>query len=122
MPRGGHNKKRPVTQSGPVALTRWPPAPRHFTDGEVQAWKAVGEAAILLGSVSGADLLLAGRLAQLGARVDAALVDIELKDSTLASLMRLEADLFNRMGLTPQARNTIGPLSKKKAPSGLDEF
>jgi hypothetical protein len=122
MPRGGHNKKRPAQHQGPVALAKWPPAPRHFTEGEVQSWKAIGEAAMLLGSVSGSDLVLAGRLAQLGARVDQALTDVELKSSTLANLMRLEADLLNRMGLTPQARNTIGPLSRPKVKGPLDEF
>lgn len=122
MPRGGHNKKRPAQQGGPVALTKWPRAPRHFTDREVVSWNAIGEAAMLLGSVSGSDLVLAGRLAQLGARVDSALTDVDLKSSTLANLMRLEADLLNRMGLTPQARNTIGPLSKPPPKTPLDEF
>ena len=122
MPRGGHNKKRPQEPQGPAALTRWPPAPRHFTEGEVQAWKAVGEAAMLTGSVSGSDLLLAGRLAQLGARVDAALADTDAQMTAVSSMMRLEADLMNRMGLTPQARNTVGPLSKPKKAGPLDEF
>jgi hypothetical protein len=122
MPRGGHNKKRPVTHSGPAALTKWPHAPSHFSEGEVRAWKAVGEAAMLLGSVSGSDLLLAGRLAQLGARVDAALMDADAQMTAVSSMMRLEADLLNRMGLTPQARNTIGPLSKPSKKGPLDDF
>jgi hypothetical protein len=122
MPRGGHNRKRPVAPSGPTALTRWPQAPSDFTPAEVDAWKVVGEAAMLLGSVTGSDMILAGRLAQLGALVKGSLRDRELKTSTVSNLMRLEADLLTRMGLTPQARNSVGPVSKAKKRGPLDEF
>ena len=122
MPRGGHNRKRPLGPVGPTALTRWPPPPSDFTSTEVDAWKVVGEAAMLLGSVTGSDLILAGRLAQLGALVKGSLRDRELKTSTVSNLMRLEADLLTRMGLTPQARNSVGPVSKAKKRGPLDEF
>ena len=122
MPRGGHNKKRPQEPSGPVALTRWPQAPSDFTPAEVDAWKVVGEAAMLLGSVTGSDLIMAGRLAQLGALVKGSLRDREIKTSTVSNLMRLEADLLGRMGLSPQARNTVGPAAKAKKKGPLDDF
>jgi hypothetical protein len=103
-------------------LAKWPPAPRHFTGSEVDSWKRIGVAAMALGSVAASDLVLAERLAQLDARVSEALSDSDAQMTALSAMMRLEADLLNRMGLTPQARNTIGPLSKPKPKTALDEF
>lgn len=123
MPRGGHNKKKATPETGPTALSVWPKPPASFTARERKSWDRIGRAAVLLGSVGVPDLILAERLAQLHARTDEALADPELKVSTLSALMRLEADLLNRMGLTPQARATVGPLAKAKRDSSpLDEF
>ncbi len=123
MPRGGHNKKHPRSQAGPAALESWPKAPPHFTPGEVASWKRVGQAVMAAGSVGPGDLILAERLAQLHARVTVALGDPDTAMPSLAATMRLEADLLNRMGLTPLARRSIGPLPGKPPPkSPLDEF
>lgn len=123
MPRGGHNKKKTIPDSGPVALTVWPKPPVNFNASERASWARIGRAAIATGSVGSPDLVLAERLAQLDARVDEALSDPDLKVSTLSALLRLEADLLNRMGLTPQARSTVGALAKPKRDSSpLDEF
>lgn len=122
MPRGGHNKKHTSAPAGPPALVKWPKAPKHFTAGEVASWTRLGEAVMVLGSVAGSDLVLAERLAQLDARISEALANPDVQMTALSAMMRLEADLLNRMGLTPQARNTIGPLSKPKKKSPLDEF
>jgi hypothetical protein len=123
MPRGGHNKKREPVQSGPSALVRWPKAPEEFTEGEVKSWSRIGRAVMEAGSVGPGDLVLAERLAQLHARVSLAMADPDTAMASLAATMRLEADLLNRMGLTPLARRSIGPLSKPKKGGGpLDEF
>ena len=122
MPRGGGNKKHAQPVPTPEALTRWPKAPKGFTPAEVASWERIGLAAMALKSVGASDLVLAERLAQLDARVSAALKDKKIAMTALSALMRLEADLLNRMGLTPQARNTIGPLSTPKPKTELDEF
>lgn len=122
MPRGGHNKKHASPTVGPAALAKWPPAPKHFTAADGNSWRRIGEAVMSAGSASPGDLVLAERLAQLHSRVSAALADPEAQMTALSAMMRLEADLLNRMGLTPQARNTIGPLSKPKPKTALDEF
>ena len=118
----GNKRRRPDAISLPCLAT-WPAPPRTFTAGERSAWKRIGEAAMVTGSVSGADLVLAERLAQLHARVDAALVDPDVKPASLVALVRLEGDMLGRMGLSPQGRNTVGPL-RRPAPerSKLDEF
>jgi hypothetical protein len=77
---------------------------------------------MVLGQVAGSDLVLAERLAQLDARISDALANPDVKETALCAFMRLQADLLNRMGLTPQARNTIGPLSKPKKKGPLDDF
>jgi hypothetical protein len=122
MPRGGNLKNRNLDQTGRVALKVWPKAPKSFNAGEVEAWSRVGRAAMDAGSVASSDLLLAVRLAQLSARVDAAMVNPTMRTSTLTSLCRLEADLMSRAGLTPQARATVGVLPRAKPKSALDEF
>lgn len=117
------NKRRRRDSIGLPALTTWPAPPRTFTAGERSAWKRLGVAAIGTGSVSACDLVLAERLAQLHARVDEALADPDVKASSLASLLRLQADMLTRMGLTPQGRGTVAPLSRAAPPaSPLDEF
>jgi hypothetical protein len=123
MPRGGHNKKQPPVQAGPSALEKWPKPPEDFTEAEVVSWSRVGRAVMAARSVGPGDLILAERLAQLHARVSEAMRDPETANASLAATMRLEADLLNRMGLTPLARRSIGPLSKPKKGGGpLDEF
>lgn len=122
MPSGGHNKKHPGGRQGPEALRAWPKAPKEFTKAEASSWNRIGIAVMALKSVAASDLVLAERLAQLDARVTGALKNPKTPMTQLASMMRLEADLLNRMGLTPQARNTIGPLSTPKPKSELDEF
>ena len=103
-------------------MTTWPRAPKGFNPQEVVSWNRIGAAAMALGSVAASDLVLAERLAQLDAKVSDALADSDTQMTALASMLRLEADLLNRMGLTPQARNTIGPLSSPKPKTDLDEF
>jgi hypothetical protein len=122
MPRGGNLKNRSVDQAGRVALRAWPKAPKHFTPGEVLAWKRLGVAAMAAGSFSASDLLLAEMLAQLGARHAAAMADPATPERTLVALARLVADLMSRCGLAPQARATVGVLSRPKAKTALDEF
>ena len=111
MPRGGHNKKREPVQSGPSALVRWPKPPVGFTDAEVKSWSRIGQAVMEAGSVGPGDLVLAELTAQLHARVMGSLADPDTAMASLAATMRLLADLLNRMGLTPLARRSIGPLS-----------
>jgi phage terminase small subunit len=122
MPRGGNLKNRNLSQAGRVALRVWPKAPTNFTPGEVAAWKRLGRAAMEGGSVAASDLVLAERCAQIGARVAAAMGDETMRPSMLVSLARLETDLLSRLGLTPQARATVGVLAKPKPKSALDEF
>ena len=120
--RGGQNKAKLLPQ--PPALTRWPKAPTGFNKRESVAWASLGEALLPLGTVSESDLLLVELTARVRARRNDALADDDLKVSTVNSLVRLEADLLNRLGLSPQARATVGrlPPPKSKAEDPLDEF
>ena len=123
MPRGGHNKKKVVPPSGPAALTAWPKAPVGFSKAEAASWERMGVAALPLGSVSVCDLVLVERLAQLDALVTKLLRDPDAAPGTVSSMLRLQADMLNRLGLTPQSRNTVGLLAKPAKPSTpLDEF
>jgi hypothetical protein len=75
------------------------------------------------GSVGAGDLVLAELTAQIHARVVLALADPDTSMASLAASLRLVSDLLNRMGLSPLARRSIGPLSKPKKGGGpLDEF
>ena len=107
----------------PAAITVWPKAPKGFTAGERAAWGRLGEAVILLGAASLADLPMAGRCAQVSARVDGLFRDKTLKASTLASMLRIEVELLKQLGLSSQARRQVAPLpSGKKKKSRFDDI
>lgn len=95
----------------PAALAEWPAPPKQFSEAERGWWACLGEAATGLGSVSAADLPMAARAAQVSARVDAALLDPDYKPTALNALLRLELDYWKQIGLTPQSRRQVAPLS-----------
>lgn len=115
-----HDGGRPPT---PDALRRWPKPPQGFSDVERDAWGRIGEALMVLGTASAADLPVAERAAQVRARVDALFADDELKPSTLASMLRIEVDLYKQLGLSPQARRQVSPLPDgKDRASGFEDI
>ena len=124
MAKGGNRRAGKLSQEGVTAIGKWPAPPAHFTAPEVAAWKRVGRAAMTTRSVASCDLVLAERVAQLHARVDAAYRSTSMKPSALAALVRLEADLLGRLGLSPSGRATVGQLArpKKKVFDPLAEF
>ena len=123
MPKHGNKRRLPRNSLSPSPLRRWPPAPVNFSPLERSSWKRIGRAALLLGTVGAPDLILLSRLAQLSAKIDETLTDPEAKATTLAAMMRLEADLLSRCGMSPAGRNSVVPLSRGQGtPSALDEF
>lgn len=125
--RGGHNKlpaaakkatgtfrpERHKETPALPALKSWPKPPKHFDAGETVAWKRLGVAVMALGSVSEADLLFCERVAQVSARVDAALSIENFKPTALNALLRLEADLRRQLGISPQARAAVQALAQE---------
>jgi phage terminase small subunit len=95
----------------PAALTDWPPAPKYFNPAEKAAWKRLGGAVMELSTISRADLLFCERVAQVSARVDAALKDKAFKPTALNAIVKLESDLRRQLGISPQARTQVQPLA-----------
>ena len=124
MAKAGNKRRMNLSQEGIEALAKWPPAPKHFCPAEASSWARVGRAAMSARSIATCDLVMAERLAQLHARVDGALANPALKASMLAALLRLEADLLSRMGLSPSGRSTVGQLARRKTKkhNPLSEF
>lgn len=121
--RGGLNTTKAIP--APDAIRRWPAPPDGFTPGEADAWADIGRSLVELGTASRADLLLVRIAARTLARLDAAFADPgDVKVSTVNALARLAADLLNRLGLSPQARATVGALPRKakKGTDPLAEF
>jgi hypothetical protein len=74
------------------------------------------------GGVTEADLLVAARAAQVGARVLEALRDTRLKPAALAVLSRLEMDLLRNLGLSRLARRGLPTPEPEQKKSHLDQF
>lgn len=75
-----------------------------------------------LGTVSAADLPMAQRTAQVSARVDDALLDVEFKPTALNALLRLELDYWKQLGLSPQSRRSVAPLPTEEPEDEFSEF
>lgn len=104
----------PGAAPAPPALARWPKAPKGYSPAEIAAWDEIGEAVLVLRTVSTADLLMVGRAAQVRARASEMFADGDIDPGRLASMLRLEANLYKELGLSPQARRAVSPLVAKK--------
>ena len=135
--KGGHNRLaddvkiaqgtfRPSRSRSPIkttGLSRWPSAPKTFSDSEKAAWKRLGKALLPLGTVGEADLVMVGYLAQMMARLDQALADPTTKLTALNSLLAITGRLLRDFGLTPAARGSVSPLAQETTEEdALSEF
>lgn len=106
-----HDRARPAPTV--AALRRWPSAPSRFTAGERDAWARLGKALMPGKAVSASDLVLAEYVARTMALADAAIGAKAPKFTTVASLVRLVADLLQRLGASPTGRGQVRPLPDK---------
>ena len=113
--RGTFRPDRSLPSVSGEALTRWPAAPRGFTDPERLSWRALGKALLPTGTIGTLDLLAVGDLARLRARVDRALGDPDTSAATLTALLSLSNRLMAQLGMNPVARRAVSPLQAAKS-------
>lgn len=104
----------------PPAVTRWPPAPRSFDEGEREAWRRLGRALLPLRTVSASDLLFVEMVAREAARYEALRKDPSAKVTAVNACAKSLASMLHSLGLSPQGRRTTASLKPPKPEGEAD--
>jgi hypothetical protein len=104
------------------ALAKWPPAPEGFSPAERKEWQRLGQAALVAGTCTEADLLVAASYARLAARLAGLYADPSAKASTIGALARLVKEHLVTLGLTPAARKSVEAPAHAPVEDGLKDL